>query len=251
MMLTCAPNFRDLGGLAAAGGRQVARGRLYRAEAIAAPPADEAKALAALSIRLVCDLRSAGERERAAGHWPSSGATVLPMDVVADFRAHADPFAAMRADPGEAGAIALMTDTYDALPAACAPHLSVLFDRLLEGEWPLLVHCTAGKDRTGFVVAMLLHALGVPEPAIMADYLRSGDCVNPAVVDATRQIMTQGLGGPVEEGALGALTGVRPDYLEASLARIKRDHGTVLAYLREAAGLDDLRRARLVAALVE
>lgn len=251
MMFTCAPNFRGLGGQPVAGGGHIRPGRLYRAEAIGAPPAHEAQALAALGIRLVCDLRSARERDLAAGHWMESGAPVLAMDVAADFRADADPFAAMRADPGESGAVALMIATYDALPAACAPHLATLFDRLLRGDMPMLIHCTAGKDRTGFVVAMLLYALGVREEAIMADYLRSGDCPNPTVAATTRQIMEAGLGGHVEEGALAALTGTRPAYLEASHARIRRDHGSVAAYLRDAAGLDDARRARLVAALVE
>ncbi|SCW61221.1 protein-tyrosine phosphatase [Sphingobium faniae] len=251
MIFTCAPNFRDLGGLPVTSGGRVRPGLLYRSEAIATPPVDEAQALAALGIRFVCDLRSARERDLTAGHWPGSGATVLPMDVIADFRAAADPFAAMRADPGEAGATALMIATYDALPAACAPHLATLFNRLLEGDTPLLIHCTAGKDRTGFVVAMLLHALGVSDEAIMADYLRSGDCPNPAVTATTRQIMEAGLGGPVEERALDALTCARAAYLEASHARILHDHGSLAAYLRDAADLDDARRARLAAALVE
>lgn len=251
MILSCAPNFRDLGGQPAGAGRRVRHGQLYRSEAIPALAPEEAQTLAALGIRLVCDLRSAMERDQAAGHWPRSGATVLPMDVVADFRANRDPLAAMRANPGEAGAVALMTATYDALPAACAPHLVTLFDRLASGDTPVLVHCTAGKDRTGFVVAMLLHALGVPEDAIMADYLRSGDCPNPAVMAATRGIMETALGGAVEESALMALTGVRPAYLEVSHARIRRDHGSVTRYLREVAGLDEEMQARLIATLTE
>jgi len=251
MILTCAPNFRDLGGQPAAEGRRVLHGRLYRSEAIPTLAPQEAERLATLGIRTVCDLRSEAERTHAAGHWPSSSATVLPMDVVADFRADADPLAAMRENPGEAGAVALMIDTYEALPAACAPHLALLFDRLAQGETPLLVHCTAGKDRTGFVVAMLLHALGVPEDAIMADYLRSGDCPNPAVVAATRRIMKAALGKEVQESALIALAGVRPSYLAASHARISRDHGSVAHYLREAAGLNEERQARLIATLTE
>ena len=251
MILACAPNFRDLGGRPAGAGRQVRHGRIYRSEAIPTLGSEEAERLAALGIRVVCDLRSEAERTHAAGYWLGSDATVLPMDVVADFRADADPLAAMRDDPGEAGAIALMTDTYEALPAACAPHLALLFDRLVQEETPLLVHCTAGKDRTGFVVAMLLHALGVPEDAIMADYLRSGDCPNPAVVAATRRIMEAALGNPVQDSALIALAGVRPAYLAASYARIRRDHGSVALYLREAAGLDEERQARLIATLTE
>ena len=251
MILACAPNFRDLGGQPAGDGRRVRHGRLYRSEAIPTLAPQEAARLAALGIRVVCDLRSKAERSRAAGHWPGSGATVLPMDVVADFRADAHPLAALRDDPGETGAVALMTGTYEALPAACAPHLALLFDRLVQGDTPLLIHCTAGKDRTGFVVAMLLHALGVPEDAIMTDYLRSGECPSPAVVAGTRRFMEAVLGNVVQESALIALAGVRPAYLAASHARIRRDHGSVALYLREAAGLDEERQARLIATLTE
>lgn len=251
MIFACAPNFRDLGGKHAANDGRVRPGMLYRCEAICAPPPDDAAALGALGIRLVCDLRSDREREVAATCWPDLAATVLAMDVVADFRAHADPMAAMRADPTASGAMALMIDTYRALPAACASHLAHLFDRLAEGELPVLVHCTAGKDRTGFVVAMLLHALGVPPDAIVADYMRSGECPNPTVVAATRRIMEAGLGRSVDEAALAELAGVRRDYIDASFQQILRDHGSTDAYLRGAAGLDDAKRRTLIAALVE
>lgn len=251
MAFACAPNFRDAGDKPTIGGRHVGAGMIYRADAIGTPSPGEVDGLAKLGIRLVCDLRSARERDSAVSHWLGTGATVLAMDVVADFRAHADPLAAMRADPGEAGAVRLMIDTYDALPAACARHLGDLFDRLARGEMPVLIHCTAGKDRTGFVIAMLLHALDVPQDAIMADYLRSGDTPNPAVIAATREIMETGLGQAVDGAALAALAGVSPEYLAASYKRIAQDHGSIDAYLRDAAGLDDRCRDAIVAALVE
>ncbi|MBH1998824.1 MAG: tyrosine-protein phosphatase [Sphingomonadaceae bacterium] len=251
MTFACAPNFRDAGDKPTVDGRHVLGRRIYRAEAICTPTVDEATMLAGLGIRLVCDLRSARERETAVSHWLGTGPTVLPMDVVADFRAGIDPLAAMRTDPGEQGAVRLMIDTYEALPAACAPHLAKLFQQVAGGDTPVLIHCTAGKDRTGFVVAMLLHALGVADDAIMADYMRSDDCANPVVVAATRAMMATALGQSVDEAALAALAGVRLAYLEASYSRIAQDHGSINAYLREAAGLDSVRRDAIVAALVE
>lgn len=244
MSLACAPNFRDLGGLPAEGEAHIRHGLLFRAEAIVEPAAADRERLDALGVRLVCDLRGKREVAAAASHWSSSGATVLAMDIVADFRAGEDLLAALRAEPGEAAALRMMLDTYEALPAACAPHLALLFERLAGGDVPLLIHCTAGKDRTGFVVAMLLHALGVEEAAIMGDYLRSADHLGPAVVEATRAVMDAGLGRPVRQAELAAVCGVRPAFLRASHDRIMRDHGSVHAYLRDAARLDsDMRRA--------
>lgn len=250
MRIACAPNLRDLGGKSSRIGGQVRTGQLYRAEAICTPGANDAATLAALGIRLVCDLRSERERDRAASHWLTTDIELLTMDIAADFRAGVDPFAAMRDDPGEAGAIRLMIATYESLPEACALHLATLFDRLADGAHPMLIHCTAGKDRTGFFAAMILSALGVAEDEIVADYLLSGERQSREVLDATRAIMEAGLRRRVDDAALQALGGVRPEYLAASLAVIHRDFGSVDRYLECAAGLDAVRRARLVDRLV-
>jgi protein-tyrosine phosphatase len=244
MALTCAPNFRDLGGLPARDGRRIAPGRLFRSEALPAPGAVDAAVLDRHGMRLVCDLRSARERGEAPNaFWVDRGVELIELDIAADIRgtAHWD---AMVVDPGEAGAVELMRLTYRALPDAAAPHLRRLFDRIDAGDTPLMVHCTAGKDRTGVVVALLLSALGTPREAIYADYLETENRPNPAVVEATRRIMTHGLGRPVEAGALAALCGVRSAYLDESFAAIASGYGSLERYL-EAAGLDAAKARRI------
>jgi len=248
--IACAPNFRDMGGWSVADGGHVRHGQLFRSEAICMPGVEDARRLEALGIRLVCDLRSGRERETAVSHWARAGAEVLEMDIVADIRATADPLAAMRDDPTPAAVERLMIATNRALPAACAEHLDRLFGRLADGDHPVVIHCTAGKDRTGFFSAMILHALGVAEDDIMADYLASGERRNPAVVAATRAIMEEGLGIAVDEAVLEALAGVRPDYLAASLGAAREAHDSIDAYLADAAGLTPERRAAMERALV-
>ena len=76
-------------------------------------------------------------------------------------------------DPTARGTERVMIEIYRRLPGYMGSTLSAIVDRLLEGGVLLLVHCSAGKDRTGFVIAMLLRALEVPEPIIRADYLAS------------------------------------------------------------------------------
>lgn len=249
--LAAAPNFRDIGGLPAASGRRVAYGRVFRSEAVLSPGPDDLAVLEAHGVRLVCDLRTAPERAGAPNaFWRARGVELLELDIVADIRgrAHLD---AMQADPGEGGAIELMRLTYRALPAAAAEHLRQLFRRIDEGHLPLLVHCTAGKDRTGVVIAMLLAALGAPREAIYADYLESGKRPNPAVSQATRELMSRLLGGPVEEAALQALAGVRPEYLDESFAAVEAAYGSVDGYLLQAAGLDEALRGRVRERLLE
>jgi len=245
IVIDCAPNFRDIGGLPAADGLHVAHGRVFRSEAVLEPQALDAGRLSSHGVRLVCDLRGKGELISAPNaFWQGQGAELLELDIAADIRGNAH-WEAMQADPGERGAIQLMRLTYRALPAAAAGHLAKIFTRVAGRHLPLVIHCTAGKDRTGVVIALLLAALGTPRAEILTDYLASGTRLNPQVIAATRAIMDHGLGRPVDEAALQALCGVREEYLNESFTAIEADHGSVGVYLRDAAGLDDAMTRKL------
>jgi protein-tyrosine phosphatase len=146
----------------------------------------------------------------------------------------------------------LMVRTYELLPAAFAPRLAELFRVLLEGQAPALVHCSAGKDRTGFVVATILSALGVRREAVLQDYLSAAAPEHAARNrERTAQIMQIVLGRPLAPAAVAALSGVRPEFLEASLAAIDRDYGSLGKYLERAAGLDAAARSALEARFLE
>jgi protein-tyrosine phosphatase len=245
VIAACAPNLRDVGGLASEDGRRVRPGILYRSSHLA-PPAEEVEGIRALGIKAVIDLRSPRERSSAPNTFlANEGVEIAEFDITADFRSGVDPLDHLRNDPGEAGAKLLMKATYKRLPRAAAPALRAAADRIIAGRVPLLVHCTAGKDRTGFVCAMLLIAAGVPAEAAMSDYLQSGGRSHPSVIDATRQIMAHG-GLELSDAALGAINGVHRDYLGESFAVIALDYGGPDAYF-EALGID---RARLREALL-
>ena len=245
------PNFREVGGLPAAGGRRVAHGRLFRSEAVLAPAGADLAALEAHGLSLVCDLRSAPERSAAPNRfWRERGVEILELDIVADIRGQSH-LEALVADPGEAGAVELMRLSYRALPQAAAGHLRELFRRIAAGHLPLLVHCTAGKDRTGVVIALLLWALGVEREAIYADDLESGGRGSPAVAEATGELMTRLLGRPLQPAALEALCGARREYLDESFAVIEASHGSPDAFLADVAGLDPALRERVRDQLLE
>ena len=138
-----------------------------------------------------------------------------------------------------------MLALYKALPRLFARHMEMLFAYLAEeGSGPLLVHCEAGKDRTGFVCAALLLSLGVPKEAVYADYLLS----------AQRYVLTPGshavqrlLGDGASErmvAALKELMTVYPAYLEAALTEVDVHHGSLEAYLLHA-GVSLERQARV------
>src|SRR5690606_26864614 len=109
---------------------------------------------------------------------------------------------------------------------------------------PLLVHCAAGKDRTGFVCAMLQHALGVPADTIMEDYLATREryTYERLVNSRLLVILHMQVLPPHAEQALRVLSSVQPEFLETAYERIRQDYGGIDAYLETQCGLSDQRR---------
>jgi protein-tyrosine phosphatase len=243
-------NFRDLGGVAVRGGT-LRRGVLYRSEGPRSFDARHRAELVALGFRVVCDLRSDHEQQRAPNDWVQD-ARLLSFDIVADLRArNDDAWNLMRAAPTVDGARATMTNVYRAIPSALIPHLPRLVEAVTARETPILVHCTAGKDRTGVVVALLLRLLGASEADIQRDYLLSESYSRRAVnADLMRERFRKALGSPPDEQTLMAVIGVDSAYLDAAMQTVTAQWGSVDAYFT-AAGIDAAQVAELLAVLVE
>ena len=238
------PAFRDLGGAPAADDRRLAHGKLYRADAMTQVDDEDRTGVSRLGLRLVCDLRGAAEREREPClTWLEPMTRRLHVDVSAGLAtATAESVELLRRGPNPAAAATMMRTTYEQLPGSAGPVLGQLFDALAHGAWPLLVHCTAGKDRTGFVVAMILSALGTPREFVFEDYLR-GSGRDPLLHDQpSGRLLETMLGRRLEPGEARWVHGVHRDYLAAAFATIEREWGSPEAYLERAAGLDASRR---------
>ncbi len=224
--LAGASNFRDLGGYTGRGGRTVAWRSLFRSDHLASlTPADHA-ALAALGIVRTVDFR--GERERA------QMAYLLPG--VEHHQLAIEPTVVQRAlalqRQGQAistvDAVALMQETYRNFVHDNAPSFAEFFRILLSRDAPIVFHCTAGKDRTGFAAALILLALGVPRDVVMQDYLLTNDLYRrPTHV-------TGHAPGPV----LAVLWRVQREFLDAALHKLDADYGGVERYLADRLGVD-------------
>ena len=251
-MLICAPNFRDLGGARVTDGRIVRYGRVFRSEAILRPRQEDIDALARHKIGLVFDLRSASE---AASHpnsfMRSQGAEILAFNVGTDVRAKGTFWDLLSQDASPPTVQALLQKIYRAIPLAVAPALRTLFERLDSGAPPLLLHCAAGKDRTGVVSAMLLQALGAPREAVVEDYLETRNRLTERWVAQSTKTMTEVAGGPLHAESLDMLIGVRRDFLEHSFCWMERKFGDADNFLRVEAGLTDDRRSRIRDRLLE
>ena len=252
LRLACAPNFRDLGGLPTADGGRLRPGRLFRSDLVPLPEGKDLEALDRCGIGLVLDLRSAAEiASHPNGHWLSRDVEVLTFDIGTDVRAKGSFWEVLREDSSPARVEALIHSIYRSIPLAVAPALTILFDRLSRPDAPaVLLHCTAGKDRTGVAVALLLYALGVTREAIVADYMETCARITDDVVARARKTMADVAGSPLEEASLRHLTHVEPAFLDQSWSRLDRKYGGIDGFLETETGLDAARRAALKKTLV-
>lgn len=249
LKLKAAPTFRDLGGITTADGRQVRSGQFFRAGHLLSPDSADEALVRQLGLRRVCDLRSTPERQKQPSTWGHySAALTLECDVNADVRSgHSGLLHLLQSDLSVQGAREMMLHTYRNFSQGFESQLRVLFDTLLdEAGTPVLVHCTAGKDRTGFACALVLHALGVDATRIYADYLSIGDVlVNSAVANALSDFLTQVLGRRPNPAAIDVIMRVDAAYLEAAFTALNAEYGNIDNYLEQAGGLTAARRDQL------
>jgi protein-tyrosine phosphatase len=170
-------NFRDIGGYPTRSGRTVRWGRVYRAGVLSYFTARDHDTLHGLDVRAICDLRRAEEREREPSAWPAGKNQQRPAHlhwVDGSNTPMIRSFAANRPATA-AGMFDAMIDLYRALPAWMAGRIRGMFDCVATGSVPIVVHCAAGKDRTGVAIAVLLSALDVSRQTAIEDYLLTND----------------------------------------------------------------------------
>lgn len=165
-----ASNVRDLGGYAVEGGGRVRFGLVFRSASLAGLTQQARQDVAALGLRTIVDLR--GTKEAAA--WPTpdfDGVARLALPIEPSVGASLRDLAATGRTTGE-DAMDVMRRAYVAYVTDCAAQYRGLFARILDDDGtPLLFHCSAGKDRTGFGAALLLRLLGVSMDDVRNDYL--------------------------------------------------------------------------------
>ena len=249
IVLRSTPNFRDLGGLVTRDGRRLRHGHLFRTEGPAHLSAGDIETLRGLGLRLVCDLRSDNERAHEPNTWcVDAPLKLLNLDVSADLRAHGnDAWHALKTDPSAQGGRNAMLSNYRSMPRGMAPHLRTLFERMIaHEELPALIHCTAGKDRTGFAIAVILHTLGVSRAAIYTDYMKSRQHASAERFGGSIvQAFTSAFGYPPSTGTIDALINVEEAYLDTAWREAEALAGSLDAYVREQIGLRDDEIVRL------
>ena len=212
-------NFRDLGGYVGHNGRLVQWRKLFRSDHLGALSPGDIVSLSDMGLARVADFRGTDERQQQACAMPGVTVHSLPIDpsVVQSMKAHLATGSQLNAQD----TVRLMAQTYRAFVHDHSHRFAALFALLLEGDSPLVFHCTAGKDRTGFAAAMILLSLGVPRDVVMEDYLLTNahyKMPDPGASDIPRE-------------ALEVLWRVQATFLDASLQAVDTDFGGVQNYL--------------------
>jgi protein-tyrosine phosphatase len=239
-----APNFRDFGGYATAGGRRVRWGYLFRSGHLARLSERDLDLLESLELDLVCDFRQVPEQRREASRLPTRRPPALCSLPIEPGSASGLLQRLAGTLPGPETMVEFMLAVNRELAIEEAPVYRRMFEAILaQEEGRVLVHCAAGKDRTGFAAALILLALGVPEEAIMRDYLLSARFYD-AEAEVERAKRQYGMTDAASASILPLLR-VDERYLAAAFDAIAQYYPDRDTYLVDAIGLGSEEQAEL------
>jgi protein tyrosine/serine phosphatase len=233
-------NFRDFGDYAAGEGR-LKKGVLFRAAHQAQATDEDLAAMAGLGIVTIVDLRRPNERERdPSRRWEGFAAEVIDNDLGVTGE---DPWHAFlrSSDLSVESVRGYLVEYYRRAPFK-ARHLDLFrryFQAVGAAQGPVLIHCAAGKDRTGLLAALTHHVAGVNDDDLIADYLLTNNeerfaLRGPRFAD----LLEAELGRRPSDAAMRVAMGVEADYLATAIAEMKAQYGSIDGYLEQAVGLD-------------
>lgn len=241
-------NFRDIGGYPTIDGRHTKWGTVYRGASLAYLLEEEHALFDALNIKTLCDLRTHDEIKSAKNRLrPYLRTLNIPTSNISN---RFEQLSKMIFQPHYLDA--MLAEVYINALIELNPQLfSTVFKELANPEHlPLYIHCTAGKDRTGLAIALLLRVLGVSEEIVLADYTLSNHFyvyfrhISSGLI---RQLGKVGL----KEAHIAPLLMADKRNLKIALDHITSRYGSIEAYLEERAGIDSTIIEQLKANLLE
>lgn len=231
--LTGATNFRDLGGYPTREGRSVRWRQIFRSNHLGQLTEDDIAVLRDLGLKTAFDFR--GVHERMPAMCNHEGITVhsLPVEP-ATLLTLRD--ALKKGDLTQEETREIMRESYRDYVRHNTASFRSLFSHLIEDHAPLVIHCTAGKDRTGFASALILHALGVDDGLILEDYLLTTQYYPPEKAAANYGL---------PDNVRTVIGMVHASYLEAAFDAVRAGYGDIDTYLTEGLGMGPRERAEL------
>ncbi|MEM6394994.1 MAG: tyrosine-protein phosphatase [Bacteroidota bacterium] len=235
------PNLRDVGGMTNQQGYQLRWGRVFRSGKLADVDESEFERLEALGLKTIVDFRTGSEREEDPDNWPNLDQINTVELPIGDDKPTSDILSEINSEDFDA--TAFMNKANEGFVREHSDKYKSFFKALLdEANYPLLFHCSAGKDRAGFGTYLLLSALGVDADLRLDDYLLSNFYLQDASENDIKKA-AQFYG--IDQDKLRSLMNVKPEYIQGALDVIESEYGTVKNYLCEALEVCDPEIDRL------
>lgn len=229
-----ASNFRDLGGYSARDGRLVRWRKLFRSNHLGNLTAGDIEIVRGLGVKSVFDFRGVDERATATCGMSEITVHSLPIEPTVVAALRAEMVAGTLTAPVARN---IMSESYRNYVRHNTHSFRTLFGHLVEDHAPLVIHCTAGKDRTGFACALILHALDVPNDVIDADYLLTNRFYKRDPASAT----------DLPDDVRQAIGSVDASFLAAGFDAVRAEYGDLESYFRDGLKVGDRERAELKA----
>ena len=253
-------NFRDFGGYAGLNGRKVKTGRLFRSAHLASLSEADLTVIGGLGIDLIVDLRYAPERTKQPSRFPdpaphvheypdateTKAAKVAPHEAFLEQKlytaadAHGYMMGSYTARPHDPGFQTIFADTLRFMAN------SETLDTKADDATGVLVHCAAGKDRTGTLCALIQAALGVSREDILTDYMMTLKAVDiDKIIGPAAAMFSKRYGRQIDAEAIWPMFGVTPEFLEASLDGMMDGTDSVDGYITDTIGVSEADMNRL------
>jgi len=251
-------NTRDIGGYLTSDQRVLRWGQIIRSENLSRLTASDFQKLEEMGLKTVIDLRTEREHEQSPTIWLGDNPPRFYHFPIGD--AHNDWFNAQRKMLKgnrftETQAREHMVEGYRMIAEEGPPSYQRLMALVLDqSNWPILIHCNAGKDRAGVAVTLIMEALGVDRENIMEEFLLTNEVGRTAEKAAfmARESKNSGVGKRLGKGPSASawfpIIGVQPEMLEAFYASVDQQYGSMDAFLSEL-GVDHVARNALTASL--
>jgi len=249
-------NFRDFGGYQTKNGAQIKKGLLYRSGSLDKATNADLDELATLGLKTICDLRSEQERLKEPDRIPDISPITffnISMRPIVDYHSRSLKRlgSLMFGTERKTDYIAESYKAYRDYATGYLPQLKALFKRISNPEnLPVLIHCSAGKDRTGVVSSLIQQMLGVTSDVAMADYLITNQHMDKYNVNVMRQLSKLAYFGVPWKMYL-PLFEARRDYLNAAFSQVKEEFGALDNWMRNGLKFFEKDHAQLAEVLLK
>ncbi|WP_376699442.1 tyrosine-protein phosphatase [Listeria booriae] len=243
-------NFRDLGGYVNTAGKTVKWGKLYRSSLLTNITEKDKDTLEKLGVSWICDLRSTSE------------IAAKPTPALAHIENRHIPIGTAKNESTESQKIdipddhrvyePLMGESYRVFVQSKDGFREIFNDIIEKEEVPFLFHCTAGKDRTGVLGALLLKLLDIPENTILADYELTNQYADNILGEMQGLVNAfSNSEKKIDLENFRPMAEARPAYLEIAFDEMQKEYGSVDAYLEKGIGITPSEKAKFQTMMLE